>query len=238
LIPAAVDCDGVDDATPESRAPAIVSLELSRYGVPVTTDTQRAPRGPYAKTRVRRAEIVDAAIRVFAARGYHGGSVREVSRELGMSLTAVTHHFASKGELLQAVLERTDQGHVAFDRSDGVMAWALAVAEYNLGRAELVRVLAIVAAEASAPEHPAHPYFVARYATLRDLVTELIVEDQQAGRVAAHLDPEALADGLIALWDGLQLQWLIDPGIDMVGRFRSILSALLPAGPATRGARS
>jgi AcrR family transcriptional regulator len=181
---------------------------------------------------VRRTEIVDAAVRVFAHRGYHGGSMREISRELGMSLTAVTHHFAGKGDLLQAVLERTDAEGVAFDASHGVVAWALGAAEHNLARAELLRVLAIVSAEASAPDHPAHAWFVARYAGLRAIAAGLIAEDQQAGRIAVDRDPDALADALIALWDGLQLQWLIDPGLDMVGRFRVALDALLAPTPA------
>jgi AcrR family transcriptional regulator len=186
---------------------------------------------------VRRAEIVDAAVRVFAARGYHGGSMREISRELGMSLTAVTHHFASKGELLQAVLERADQDLPVFDRSQGVVAMVLGTAQHNLARAELLRVLAIVSAEASAPDHPAHAWFVARYAQLRAFLAQFIREDQEAGRIDTGRDPEAVADALIALWDGLQLQWLIEPGTDMLGRLGAALSALLPAGPAVRRSR-
>jgi AcrR family transcriptional regulator len=194
----------------------------------MTETAARSRRGPYAKSRLRRAEIVEAAIRVFATRGYHGGSLREISREMDMSLTAVTHHFPTKAALLEAVLEETDRQGETFDRSGGVAAWVVGLADQNLDRPELLRVLAIVSAEASSPEHPAHDWFVRRYARMRELSSALIVADQEAGRIAPDRDPAFLADVIIALWDGLQLQWLIDPTTDMVDRLRQSLGELIP----------
>lgn len=186
-----------------------------------------AARGPYAKTEARKAEIVEAALRVFAARGYYNGSLREVSRELGMSLTAVTHHFPNKSALLEAVLIKTHDYAYELDRSEGLVAWVLDIAARNQATPEIPRLLAIIAAEASSPEHHAHAWLVERYATMRGVLAEMITRDQAEGRIAQAHDPLSLAEYVIALWDGLQLQWLIDPRQDIIGNLRKGLARLL-----------
>jgi AcrR family transcriptional regulator len=53
-----------------------------------------------------RERLLDAAERLFAARGFRGVSLRELTAEAGVNLAAVSYHFGSKQELLHAVLER------------------------------------------------------------------------------------------------------------------------------------
>lgn len=50
------------------------------------------------------SRILDAARTVFAARGYDGSSIREITSRAGVNLGAVTYHFRSKEALYQAVL--------------------------------------------------------------------------------------------------------------------------------------
>jgi len=52
----------------------------------------------------RRHLIVDAAIRVFARKGFAEGSIQEIADEAGMVATAVYYHFAGKEELFEAAL--------------------------------------------------------------------------------------------------------------------------------------
>jgi AcrR family transcriptional regulator len=58
-------------------------------------------RTPDTKTR-----ILDAAERLFAARGYAATSLRHVIAEAQVNLAAVHYHFGSKEELLSAVVRR------------------------------------------------------------------------------------------------------------------------------------
>ncbi|MDX6675402.1 MAG: hypothetical protein QOH11_2820, partial [Solirubrobacteraceae bacterium] len=44
----------------------------------------------------RRAAILDAAMNVFADRGYHASSIDEIAREAGVSKALIYEHFASK----------------------------------------------------------------------------------------------------------------------------------------------
>jgi AcrR family transcriptional regulator len=53
-----------------------------------------------------RTQLLDAAERLFAERGYRGTSVRAITDLAGANLAAVGYHFGSKAELLAAVVRR------------------------------------------------------------------------------------------------------------------------------------
>ena len=60
-----------------------------------------------------RAQILDAAERLFAERGYRGTSVRAITDLAGANLAAVGYHFGSKAELLAAVIRRVTEPIIA-----------------------------------------------------------------------------------------------------------------------------
>src|SRR5688572_28526774 len=53
----------------------------------------------------RRVAILDAALAVFAQRGYHGSSIDDIAREGGVSKALIYEHFASKADLYAELLE-------------------------------------------------------------------------------------------------------------------------------------
>ena len=57
-------------------------------------------------TRNTREDVVAAAGRLFAARGYHGTSMRDLGRELGLQGSSLYSHVSSKEDLLVEVIER------------------------------------------------------------------------------------------------------------------------------------
>lgn len=58
----------------------------------------------------RRDEILAAAIRCFASRGYEGTATREIAREAGAKQPLIFYHFGSKADLyLAAVLDQLAQ---------------------------------------------------------------------------------------------------------------------------------
>jgi AcrR family transcriptional regulator len=193
---------------------------------PTGTTTPKRPgtRGPYAKSAQRSSDILDAATTVFATHGYTGGSLRDIARRLDLTLRSVVHHFGTKYELLEAVLDRADRttnGNESFDFdaacvTAGVASATLERVRTNLERREILRLFAILSAESSAPTHPAHDWFVDRYRRHCDELTAAFAYDQSCGRVDPDRDPRILSRLLIATWDGIQLQWLIDPSFDMI----------------------
>ncbi len=57
-------------------------------------------------TVTRRDEIVAAATQLFAEKGYEGASMSDLAERVGLRKASLFHHFTSKEELREAVLER------------------------------------------------------------------------------------------------------------------------------------
>lgn len=49
--------------------------------------------------------ILQAALNVFVATGYHSATVRDVARECGMSVAGIYHHYQNKHQLLSRILD-------------------------------------------------------------------------------------------------------------------------------------
>lgn len=192
-------------------------------------------RGPYAKTAERRVEIIDSATAVFSEHGYRGGSLRQIAKDLGLSLTTVMHHFPTKVSLLAAVLEQEDAADTDFavrSRRDGFVPSILGIVERNLRRRELVRMFSIVSAEATHPGHEAHDWLRRRYAAVTADYRDLIAHDRTLGRITSDVDPEVLAGLVVTGWEGIQIRWLAD-GTDPVAAMAALLDALLRPAPAS-----
>ena len=56
--------------------------------------------------RSTRDKLMDAAEKLFARRGFHGTSLRDITGEAGVDLALVNYHFGSKEQLLAEVVER------------------------------------------------------------------------------------------------------------------------------------
>lgn len=64
------------------------------------------PRRRTAKGERTRDALLDAALRLFAERGFHGTAVPDVARAAGVAAGTVYRHFASKEELVNVLYRR------------------------------------------------------------------------------------------------------------------------------------
>ena len=195
-------------------------------------------RGGYAKGRERRDAILRAANEVFAAQGFHRASLATIATRVGLSEPGLLHHFPSKEHLLLELLALRhdhDAERVARALADheGFLDALLGLCRENEETAGLVRLFTILVGESVDDDHPAHDWMVERYRGLRERYTARIETEQREGRIAADVDARALAPQLIALFDGLQLQWLVDPDdVDLSGVFADFLERLRPPASA------
>jgi len=67
------------------------------------TDRSIAARDRQAGAEEKRRQILDAAVRVFARRGFHTSRVGDIAEEAGVAHGLLYHYFASKDEVLQTV---------------------------------------------------------------------------------------------------------------------------------------
>ena len=199
------------------------------------------PRGAYAKTPKRREEILDAAFDVFARYGYLNSSMSEIAKRAGMTMPGVTHHFPTKSGLLEAVLRERDldaaghlQGRRGVDLLEGASSRSRSATNTTAG---LTQLFAILSAEATIDDHPAHVYFHDRYLVILGTVRKAFEEAAEDGDLRAGTVPAEAAQTYAALSDGLQLQRLY--GVDhvrqatLIRRFlESVLQTPLSRRPA------
>ncbi|MET9591642.1 TetR/AcrR family transcriptional regulator [Streptomyces sp. NPDC006516] len=194
--------------------------------------TAGAPRG-YAKGRAKRLEILDQAMSLFGEAGYRGASLRVLATRCGISHTGLLHHFPTKEALLLAVLEHRDEVDGAWLSLGGTTGVGrlrrfAELAELNSTRRGIVELFSVVSAEATAADHPAHGYFVRRYENSVAGAQRAYAQAGLDGALRAGITPDDAGRQLIALMDGLQVQWLLsDRATDMAGVLRAHLQAQL-----------
>lgn len=179
-----------------------------------------------------------AAFEVFSAHGFTGGSLQDVADVVGMSQTSLLHYFPTKRDLLLAVLRRRDQ--VAYDgsrpegdRPDGapgvsLREGVLRQAAYNATVPGLISLYTVLSAEAVTDDNPGQDYVATRFDSLRAEYSDGLRALEARGGLRPGVDPDRAAASLVALWDGLQLQWLLAPDrVDVVQQLRDHFELIL-----------
>lgn len=193
-----------------------------------------SPRRTQAeRRRASREKIIREASRLFAEYGYRGAKLAEIAQAVGMSEPGLLHHFPSKEHLLIAVLEERDRvdrerfGQDVLEERRNLLEGLRALVAHNETVPGLVQLFIVLAAESIQPEHPAHGYFSERYQQVRDSIVELLRQSQQRGEIRNDVSAEELAAMVVALMDGLQIQWLFHPEqVKMSAVFDAFLSLL------------
>lgn len=190
-----------------------------------------ARRGSYAKGVARREEILESALDVIGRKGYQNASLKQIAEVVGVTPAALLHYFGSKEELFTAVLRKRDE-HDGMDPRFSVLSTPsdglIDVIRHNTEVPGLVELFSRLAVDAVDPAHPAHDFFLERSERLRASVAAGLDTDTE--RTPA-LDPDTMARVLQAVADGLQLQWMIDPSVDMAGIVEKLIDALAPRTP-------
>lgn len=213
---------------------AVVTRAPDHHGAaPRTAERRRPSRGPYAKSERTRCAILDAALEVFGQSGYRSGSLRSVAERAGMSQAGVLYHFASKSELLIAMVEHREQqsmeafGLAAGD-GRGRLRALVRLAERNTTVPGVAELFCVLAAEATAPDHPAHDRFRARHERTKRTIQEALSRIGAHGGLRPGVEPSRASLVAIAIWDGLQIQWLLDrESVDVAGELEAQFNSLL-----------
>ena len=196
---------------------------------------EKRERGPYQSGLARREAILDAAVDLLAEVGYHGMSLRDVARHVGISHPGVIYHFPSKEALLMSVVQRYET-QVGFDLDNLEKLDALPVLDTLLEVTSrlnenpmIIEVECMMMVEASSEIHPAHDHYMRRSERLLSVLKRVWSRLQQDGKVAATEDPTHLAEIHAAVYNGIMIHWLYDREFDAAEELaRYFLSVFLP----------
>ena len=214
----------------------LTNIPAIRYvgGVSAKIDhRQTKAKADTAELGGSRRQILDAAIRVFARRGYIGASIGEIAAEAGFSKGAVYWNFASKEELFFALLDELDERLRAL-----IYFSARAPADKDIAT-ELSRGVSTVLEGARDVVLLFHEYsalavrdpklsarYAERNARLRAELASSMASYYAAKGVPLAVPAEHIATVVIALVDGLSIQQLTEPAAvpeDLFGQTLSLI---------------
>ena len=96
----------------------------------------------------------------------------------------------------------------------------------NTKQPGLVRLFSVLAAEATDPSHPAHSYFAERYRSVERIISGGIARSPEQ-ILRTGVDPSMAARLMLAVMDGLQVQWLLAPEFTMEDALDAFLKLLV-----------
>jgi AcrR family transcriptional regulator len=167
-----------------------------------------------------RQRLLEGALECLRTKGYAGTTSRDIAAAAGANLGSIGYHFGSKDALLnEAVIlgfrnwtEHLARSAQAVEADDPLqrlrLSWDAMSAELEQQEGLLQAFLEALAPASRSPELRAQ--LAAFYRDAKEdvatVVGESLGEDRQS-KAAAMI----IASLLIAVFDGLQLQWLLDP---------------------------
>lgn len=189
-------------ATGEAGSSATPSGELR--GVIAEPELEAEPAPPLSAGAARREEILDGASALFAERGYHGASLRDISRKVGVSHPGMLHHFSSKSALLGAVIDRLEAHAKGLLDSCEQLSTSPQALSAALGgpwhpAEHPVALLATLSAEIVDPEHPGR-FRIARLRLVHEHVLETVLTAyRDNGQLIEGADPAFIARSTFSL---------------------------------------
>jgi AmiR/NasT family two-component response regulator len=163
----------------------------------------RQKRRSTSGTAARREELLAAAARVFAEKGFAAASMQELAEAMTLKPTAVYHYFASKDELLAEVVTKA--------HTEAWQTVSQAMAETSDARHALGAFVESLTTWASGRRHEGSLLLQAQpltegagrdavqkaSAVYRDCATDLVRRGQAGGALKSHVDPELASAAIL-----------------------------------------
>jgi TetR/AcrR family fatty acid metabolism transcriptional regulator len=144
----------------------------------------------------KRALILDAAIKVFAEKGYHGSRVADIAREADIAYGLVYHYFKNKEEILRSVVDERWGGFLEVmeeiaQRDTSTQDKLVSVAALILNGYRVapnwVKVLVLALQRSSRFAEPGQVRAVGR---MFQILARMLRAGQESGELRPELDPD------------------------------------------------
>jgi len=181
------------------------------------------PKVTRAHFDARRRQILDAAFRCFAARGFHATTMQDVAEKAGLSAGALYRYFKGKEALAEALAaEGREQKRGALARLDeekGAAGLARAVAEMlafleTPGSRRAAGLDVRLWGEALG-QRAIRAIVADGLEALKAPIADFVRRERRAGRIRRDVEPAAVGRVVLAVLAGLELQKAYHPDLDV-----------------------
>lgn len=186
-----------------------------------------------------REAILDAAREVFRDVGFNGATMVRIAVRAGISYAQLLDEFSDKDALLQELLRRRDDEDDERTDLDSItdphaaLEALVGLVEHNAQQRGIIELFTVLVGESVSPKNPGHRFFQERYERRLESLRRTYERGRDAGVLNPEWEPDSAARELVALLDGLQIQWLLADGeLDMAAIVRRNLARQIrePAG--------
>lgn len=174
-----------------------------------------------AGTTSSKDRLLDGALKCIAQRGYAATSSRDIARAAGANVASINYHFGSKDALVNEALGQcfgmwNQRVEDAFAAAAGLAARDQLAAILHAAIDSFAELRSSVHAciESYAPalrSDELRERMAAGYATVRESAVRQATEHMEDMGLAAPENLGVIASVLMAVCDGLMLQWIADP---------------------------
>ncbi|RJP75278.1 MAG: TetR/AcrR family transcriptional regulator [Candidatus Abyssobacteria bacterium SURF_17] len=163
-----------------------------------------------------RKEIIEASMRLFSRRGYHGTSVAQIAEATGLTKGALYWYFKGKEDLFLTVLEhiRDHWQKTIMSRVEACQGVIEKLEQLFEATSEMVAAaenpysmhLFLVSAGAQPEMREFEDAIKAAYAGYVKTLAETIRAGQEDGEIRKDIDAQSIAVGIIGCLEGIVLQ--------------------------------
>jgi TetR/AcrR family transcriptional regulator, fatty acid metabolism regulator protein len=163
----------------------------------------------------KRERILDAAVRVFAKKGFHATRVSEVAKAAGVADGTIYLYFKSKDELLVSLFEDRVERLLTFMQTE-LPGTATAseklkrIIELQLGLLEgerdLAEVITVILRQST---KLMKEYAAPKFSAYLDTIARVIAEGQASGELRPDLTPHLVARAIFGALDGITMTWAL-----------------------------
>jgi AcrR family transcriptional regulator len=170
-------------------------------------------------TRRRASEVVDAAAKVFARRGYHGASTQDIADVLGIRQASLYYYFDSKEAALEAVCESGVEDYarraqeVLKSRRTGSEKVAQLVFHHLAPMAERLDYTLVFLRERRFLPQPARKRIRAIEVRYERVIEKILEQAVASGEFRADLDARLATLALLGLGNSAALWLGREPGV-------------------------
>lgn len=182
-----------------------------------------------ADAEIRRA-IVNGAIRAFRELPFHEVTFEVVAAEAEVETDMIVRQFGTFDGLVLATLDRWNLTRMApvlpLAERRGAVGFLRGIVEANIADPAFMRFLTALLNMAAMPEHPlAHP-LRQDWRQFHQLVQQQLAADIRSGLEPSTMEPARGAEQLIAMYEGLQFQAMVRPGMDLLDSYDRAVTRL------------
>lgn len=189
-----------------------------------------APARPGRDADDERARVIEAAVDEFRTRAFHHVTLQTIADRADRSIPQVQEHFPTFDDLVQVVVHTWYSERMApimpIAEQFGAVRFLRAIVVANIADPALMRLLSALVNICATEDHPMAPQLQLQWMRFHALVQRALAHDVELGREPDTMDPARGAEQLIALYEGLQLQAMVRPAMNLLGAYDRAVTRL------------